>query len=203
MIVAAFSDNIALGNILIMVTIVSVAYGLRSSMRSRADWKSVSEADKALLEQEKAKVAALIETKELLTRSLEEEKRKTDVQPVLELVGLTAGSVHTMAKHVETMYTEFNDHRTDLDEHRKDYAADHKEAAAVNAAITATLQQFGLIIKDMGDDVSRQGKDIIRHDSRALDRHEALTKILDRIAADVIRDKTERTRSTDNPGGQT
>lgn len=180
MIVAAFSNTISTGSIAAIITILSVGYGLRSAVRQRADWKSVADANAALLVQEKEKVAALTTQTDLLTVALDEEKRKTNVQPVLELVGRIAGSVAAMAIHVDDLGKSLKEHRGDLDEHRGDYST-------VSQAMAASMQALGVLLDDMR-------KEMVNHDDQALERHEA-------IMVELRRPPTTRTRLGDRDEG--
>lgn len=176
MLLAFFANTVSTGSVLTIVSILSVGYGLRSAVRQRADWKSVADANAALLVQEKEKVAALTTQTDILTISLGEEKRKTNVQPVLELVGKIAGSVAAMALHVNDLGLSLKEHRGDLDEHRGDYST-------VSQAMASSMQSLGVLLDDMR-------KEMVKHDEQALERHDA-------IMVELRRSPTSRTRRDD------
>lgn len=169
----AFNWNISAGSMVAMVgSILAVAVMLKSG----GPWKSVAEGLQA-------KNTLLEEQNKLLKAENDALAKKTDVQGVMQLVGQVAGSVAAMAKHVGDLGRSLNEGRSELDESRKD-------ASQVATAITSTLQQFGVILRDLQQEMAE-------HRAEAQERREQWQQQHDAIMAELRRAPTARTRHTD------
>jgi hypothetical protein len=164
---ATVNDQISLGAIVAVLTIIAVGVGLYVQFRSEGPWQTVAKG-----REEENKL--LDEKIDLLTKENAILKQQKDTTVLTNLVATLTGSVAALSKHVA-------DIGLDLAEHRKD-------TAGMSAAITSTLQNFGSLLKDFH-------REIEDHRDHALERHKDLIKTLETIR--VERSPSERTRSTD------
>lgn len=183
MIVAAFSPNISLGNLITMAVVIAGILALAwvyARKESGAVWRSVAEG----LEE---KVKLLTEKVAQLSYDLEIEKAKPNQELLVSLVSQSIGRMGAVTKNLQDLSEVIERQKTMVMESAnalKDELVDQREdsALAMKASI-ASMQSFGVLLDDMR-------KEVVMHDEQALERHDA-------IMVELRRPPTARTRVTD------